>query len=230
MNKFNKNKQSRQIDKKKHNNNIVKIPRMYNQNILRVDIEATQTVYLRTGQTIASFAPGSQLYYVNLNTVVLNSNNIQKFFTGGIPNFEMIRITGYTMTWYPALIQPVTSTFEPVAFDIRHITNYSINTFLPGSYQANYNEAQYSALLQQTSRPRTTIFSLPSQPVILSDAGYPCIGQYVTAYTFAAAAANIGGTIHIIQSTPSTNTIALYNPKLGFFELKFHVELYNSLV
>jgi hypothetical protein len=209
---------------------LVSIPSRLKLNKLRFDVEATEAIYLRTGQNTVSFSPSAQVYTLNLNNIVALSNNLAKFLTSGTPNFELIRITGYSITWNPAMLVPVSGTFEPTAFQLRHFNYHASSTNLPSGYQGNFNEVHYKVLLSQTNRPVRTVFSLPSLPLVLSEQAQPCIGQYINGYTFVTYAPNIGGIISIMQSIPALNTIPAYNPKLGFFGFKLHVELLNTVV
>jgi len=209
----------------------LRLKSIFNLNRIMVDIEATQSIYMRTGQTISSFSSSSQVYHINLCNLIATSNNFTKFLTSGVPNFEYIKCSGFTLTWYPANIIPVSQTFEPVAFDFRYFSGYSTPTVLPSGYQGNYNESHYSVLLQQTGRPTTRIFSLKELPsYITTEGNRQCLGQVINAYNFTNYPGDHGGILTIIQTTPSVNTIAAYNPKLGFIELKFHLELYNSII
>jgi hypothetical protein len=196
-----------------------------------MDVEATQSIFLRTGQTLSSFSSSSQSYDLNLNNLLVSSNNYTKLLTSGVPNFEFIKVSGFTLTWYPSSIIPVTATFEPAAFDLRYFSSYSIASVLPSTFQGNYNETHYNVLLQQTSRPVTRVFALDQLPTyIVSESNRQCMGQIINAYNYTNYASQHGGIMTIIQSTPSTNTIALYNPKLGFIEVKYHLEIFNSVV
>jgi len=207
------------------------IARMFNLNVIVVDIELTQSIYLRTGQSISSFSSSGQVYYKNLSSLIANSNNYQKFITSGVPNFELIRCTGFTLTWYPSNVVSTQGTFEPAAFDLRYIPCYSTDSVLPSGYQGNYNEGHYNVLLQQSNRPITKIFPLKELPTYLvTEGNRQCLGQVINAYNFTAYPSDHGGILSIIQTTPSTNSVSAYNPKLGYIELKFHLELYNSIV
>jgi hypothetical protein len=232
----NNNKKSKQQNK--GNKRLAKlhdiplsISTKFNLNKIAVDIEATQPVYLRTSQTIASFASGSQVYAINLCTLIASSNNFTKFLTSGVPNFEYIRCTGFSLAWFPSNVSSVPVTFEPASFDFRYFPSYSTDSVLPSGYYGNYNESHYSVLLQQTGAPRRTTFSLKELPVYLvNESNRQCLGQMINAYNFTNYASTHGGILSLIQTTPSVNTVAAYNPKLGFIELKFHIELFNSVV
>jgi hypothetical protein len=207
------------------------ISRKFLLNRINIDIELTQSVYLRTGQTITSFSSSSQQYYINLNTLIASSNNFAKFLTSGVPNFEFIKCSGFSLAFYPSSINSVSTTFEPAAFDLRYLPAYSTNTVLPTGYQGNFNESHYNVLLQQTTKPFYKRFSLKELPsYVVSENNRQCLGQMINGYNYANYPGDHGGILSIIQSTPSVNTIATYNPKLGFIEIKFHIEFYNSIV
>jgi hypothetical protein len=230
---FNKTKKPNKGNKKlaKLHDIPLSISSKFNLNKISVDIEATQSVYLRTGQTIASFSSGSQVYAINLCNLIASSNNYTKFLTSGVPNFEFIRCTGFSLAWFPSNVSSVPVTFEPASFDFRYFSCYSTDSILPTGYQGNYNESHYSVLLQQTGLPRRTNFSLKELPVYLvTEANRQCLGQMINGYNFSNYASSHGGILTLIQTTPSVNTVATYNPKLGFIELKFHIELFNSVV
>jgi len=159
-----------------------------------------------------------------------SSNNFSRFYTSGVPNYEMVRIKAFTITWYPSLVTPVSGTFEPAAFDLRYIHNYASDSVLGSGYSGNYNEAHYNVLLSQTARPRPMTFDLTEIPFMLNDNNYPCLGSYVNAYAFNSNPQLYGGVLAIIQSTPGVNSVSSYNPKLGFVEIKFRVELINQIV
>jgi len=233
MNK--KNYSSKKNKKNKKNaqqqTSVLRLSRRFNLNKISLDIEATQTIYLRTGQTASSFSSGAQTYALNLPNLIASSNNFAKYLTSGVPNFEFIKCSGFTLTWYPSNIVSVSQTFEPAAFDLRYIAAYSTDSVLPTGYQGNYNESHYSVLLQQSATPRTMVFSLKELPAYITTEGNrQCLGQMINGFNFYNYASSIGGILTLIQTTPSVNTISAYNPKLGFIELKFHIELYNSIV
>jgi hypothetical protein len=236
MNKnHNNNKTKQAIKAIKHKSKARDMPltisRMFNLNVISIDIELTQSVYLRTGQTISSFSSGSQVYSLNLSTLIVNSNNYQKYLTSGIPNFEFIKVSGFALTWYPSNVVSTQGTFEPAAFDLRYFSCYSIDSVLPSGYQANYNESHYNVLLQQSAKPFTKIFPLKELPTyIVDENNRQCLGQMINAYNFTTYASSHGGLLSIIQTTPSVNSVSAYNPKLGFIELKFHIELFNSII
>jgi hypothetical protein len=214
-------------------NNIAKLylsPK-FNLNVLKLDVEFQQSVYSRTGQSAVSFSSGSQTQSVNLSTLLAATNNMAKFVTSGVPNFEIIRVTGITITWFPSTYIPVQGTFEPTPFILRYHPNYSTSAVLPSGYSGNYNEGHFKLLLQQTSRPSTFVLPLKSlPPYLVTEANRQCIGAFVNAYNFVNYPSDHGGLLSIIQTTPTTNSISAYNPKLGYLLLKYHVELYNSIV
>jgi hypothetical protein len=229
--KTNKGKNMEKAEHKRVKNAPLSLGAKFRLNTIKLDIEATQSVYLRTGQTIASYSSGSQVYALNLPNLIASSNNFTKFITSGVPNFEYIKVTGFTLTWYPSNIVAVQGTFEPAAFDFRYIATYSTDSVLPTGYQGNYNESHYNVLLQQSARPRTMVFPLLELPsYITTEGNRQCMGQVINGYNFYNYASSIGGILSIIQTTPSVNTISAYNPKLGFIEIKLHCELYNSIV
>jgi hypothetical protein len=166
-----------------------------------------------------------------LNYLISTSNNFAKKTTLGVPNFEMLQVTSLQVTWYPAQIAPQIGTFEPVAFDLRYMPTKHTDTVLPIGYSGNYNQSHYNVLLQQTAKPVSRLFSLKNMPYMISSSqGKACLGQLMDATHFALNAPNLGGILTIMESTPSLNTVIGYNPKLGFFELKFQIDLYNTIV
>jgi hypothetical protein len=192
-------------------------------------IEATAAIYMRTGQTICSFTPGSQTYYLNLTSLIVNSNNFSKLSTSGVMNSEFLQCRGMTMKWFPSVIVPVQGTFEPSAFDIRYIPFISTDSILPSGYYGNYNASTASILLQQTGRAQSWIVKFPNSPVV-NENNRPSLGQFLSCYNVLNYPSQHGGIIAIIQTTPSLNTITSYNPKLGFLELKFYIDVFNSIV
>jgi hypothetical protein len=229
--KFIKNKQHSSKKNSQQNMKFYKMPSCLVLNRTHLSVELTQTVYLRTGQTIASFDVASQLYYVNLNTLLANSNNLAKQETSGVPNFEFMQVTSFHLTWYPTILTSTQGTFEPTAFDLRYLPTRLSDTTLPSGYYGNYNESHFNVLLQQTSRPIGKLFCLKQMPAILSSSqGKQCLGQLVDAFNFTTNYSNMGGILTIIQSTPSLNNVSAYSPKLGFFEIKYELDLYNSIV
>jgi hypothetical protein len=232
----NKSKKSKTINKaiknkSKAHDMPLSLSRIFRLNVISIDIELTQSIYLRTGQSAASFSVGSQVYSLNLCTLIAASSNYQKFLTSGVPNFELIRCTGFSLTWYPSTVVSTQGTFEPAAFDLRYIPAYSTDSVLPSGYQGNYNESHYNVLLQQTARPVTKWFSLKELPTYLvTEGNRQVLGQMINAYNFTNYASSHGGLLSIIQTTPSVNSVSAYNPKLGFIELKFHIELSNSII
>jgi hypothetical protein len=185
---------------------------------------------MRTGQTKASFASGAQTYLVNLCDNLFASNTFQSLFSGGVPLYEYCRISSFTITWYPALIIPVSGTFEPEAFDLRFQKTTASASSLPTSFSGNYNQAQYSVLLQQTATPRVWRNNLNTESY-LSEQNLPSIGMNMNLYACSQANPNsFGGSLLLIQTQSSVNTVASYNPKLGFVEIKYELELLNSIV
>jgi hypothetical protein len=232
MNKKNNNKNKLNKRNRQPKQHICSVPRGLKLNKILVDIEAAMSVYLRTGQTSQSFLVGSQTKFINLNSLIAGTNQFQKYLTSGVPNFEFFRCTGFTLTWYPSLITPVATTFEPAAFDLRYISSLSTDSVLPSGYSGNYNESHYNVLLSQSAKPITTIVSLKEMVniPIVSESNRQCLGQYINSYNYTNYPDTHGGILVLIQSVPSVNTVSTYNPKLGFVEIKFHLELYNTVV
>jgi len=223
-----KNKKLSQVALKKM---PLQLSSRFRLNTIKLDIEATQSLYLRTGQSIASYSNSSQVYALNLANLIASSNNFAKFLTSGVPNFEYIRCTGFTITWYPSNIVSTQGTFEPAAFDFRYLAAYSTDSILPTGYYGNYNESHYNVLLQQTNSAKRMVFPLSNLPsYLVTEGNRQCLGQVINAYNFANYASSHGGILTIIQTTPSVNTVSGYNPKLGFLEIKMHCELYNTIV
>jgi hypothetical protein len=136
------------------------------------------------------------------------------------------------MAWFPAQYVPVSTTFEPEAFDFRYIPTFSTDSVLPSGYAGNFNESQLSVLLQQTAMPRTVIVPLSHfyNIPLVSESNRQILGQLINSFNFTNYPDQHGGILTLIQTVPAVNSISAYNPKLGFVEVKFHVDIYNSLV
>jgi len=197
---------------------------------MKLDIEATQSIFLRTGQSTVSYSQSGQVHSLNLVNLFATSNNFGRFYTSGVPNFEAVRCVGMELTWYPSTIIPVQGTFEPAAFDLRYIHTCSSDTTLGSGYYGNYNESHYNVLLNQSASPRTMKFDFRNLPYVANENNYSALGGLMNAYTVNANPLLFGGCMVIIQTTPSVNSISAYNPKLGFIELKFNLELYNTII
>jgi hypothetical protein len=185
---------------------------------------------MRTGQTIASFASGSQLHYINIGSVIINSNVFKSStLQSGVPVYELFKVASLRLTYYPAIVLPVSGTFEPSAFDFRYIAAYSTDGQLPSTYYANYNVAQMSVLLAQTNRPQTVSIPLPRE-YLPNEQNRQCIGQLTNAFNFTNYGDQYGGIVTLIQTIPSLNSITAYNPKLGYLECKIVLNCYNNIV
>jgi hypothetical protein len=199
-------------------------------NNFRAEFEITQAVYQRTAQTAASFASGSQTYYLNIANLIANSNTFKEqcINSSSVPTYERYKITELQFTWYPNVLAISQGTFEPVAFAIRYYQNYSVDTVLPTGYQGNYNQSHLPCLLQQSNRPQSFALKLPDE-YICNESNRPNVGQWISAFVFNNYASTLGGIITLTQSTPSLNTVGAYNPKLGELQIRVIMLCCNSI-
>jgi hypothetical protein len=187
-------------------------------------------VYLRTGQTAASFASGSQTYFINIASVIQASNTFreQVINSSSVPIYERLRISELQFTWYPNNLAISQGTFEPVSFSLRYYANSSVDSILPTGYQGNYNQTHMPCLLSQSSRPQSFALNL-SDTYIANENNRPNVGEWISAYVFNNYASTLGGIITIAQSTPSLNTVGAYNPKLGQLQIRAVMLCCNSV-
>jgi hypothetical protein len=225
---------------KKHNSSLkqnqrknkvkTSIPRSLFLNSYLFEAELTNSVYLRTGQTSVSFDVASQLKYINIANQLIASNTFQsQVCTAGVIKYEFIQVESLKFTWYPSTVQSVTSTFEPTPFDFRYFACYANDVSLPSGYSGNFNQTNLSILLSQTSRPQSFTSTFDSLPYLTAENGSrPCLGHYINTVLLNSAT-TVGGIITMIQTVPATNSIALYNPKLGYLEIAVRMRCYNSI-
>jgi len=200
-------------------------------NTIDLEIDAQLPIYQRTAQTAYSFSPGSQVYWINLANTIAVSNNFLKYISAGTPTFEFIQVSGFTLSWFPTEVQPVSTTFELPTFSFRYFPAYSVDSVLPSGYNANFNKTNIDMLINQTSSQQTRTFILNQLPsYIVSEGNRQVLGQVINGYNFYNYASSHGGILTLIQPIPSVNSVATYNPRIGTINLKFHCIIYNSVV
>lgn len=212
----------------KNTHTTVTIPRSLHINTFMFKMDLDIPVYFRTGQTTASFAIGSQVTYVNMAALLTASNSFTKqFLTAGSPMYELTRLVKFNFIWNPSVILPVTATYEPQPFDLRYVSCYDTDTVLPSGYAGNFNTSHLKCLLSQTNRQQS--FKIhPPAVALMSDSNRQCLGQWISGFNLASYGSQLSGILILLQVVPGVNSVAIYNPKLGYIKCVITMECLNT--
>jgi len=203
------------------------IPRSLMIDFREMQITASTSLYLRTGNVQYSFSPSSQQPYVNLATLLNSSSqwNNSVVIGGGGMSFEYCMVPRIRISWMPEALQFTQNTFELTSFLMRYFGSaFDLSPFDAGM-TTEFQPAHMKCLVQQTNRPQTVQLDLPSS--YIPNSGVFQLGCFATVDQYQSS--TISGILTAITTSSATNSVSSYNPRVGIFEITYVVRLFNSV-
>jgi len=149
-------------------------------------------------------------------------------YASGNPLAEQIKINSVTFTYRPSYLLPVVGSFEPAPFNFRYYTDKPNENTLPADYYYSSQPVHLRITPNTNVSPSKSIVFDSSITGLLSVGNIQCCGQLIDFRQFYLNSASTGGIITLNQTVNNINTVAAYNPKVGYLEVRVSLQFVNT--